>query len=111
MVQIKLSIAFVLAAAAIAPVVAQPIREGREFTGYVDQAGPVHSKPEIVALKYGARGFDNVEFDLRELQVKAEKKNIISKSYGGDISRKKKLLKNQEEKRRVKQNGEVEDEK
>jgi len=31
MVQIKLSIAFVLAAAAIAPVVAQPIREGNEF--------------------------------------------------------------------------------
>jgi len=36
MTQIKLSIAFVLAAAAIAPVFAQPLREGHEFAGDVD---------------------------------------------------------------------------
>ena len=35
MVQIKLHIAFVLAAAAIAPVVAQPIHERGEFSGHV----------------------------------------------------------------------------
>ena len=35
MTQIKLSIAFVLAAAAIAPIVAQPIGEGHEFAGHV----------------------------------------------------------------------------
>ena len=42
MVQIKLSIAFVLAAAAIAPVIAQPIREGRGHVGHHGHHGHHH---------------------------------------------------------------------
>ena len=42
MVQIKLSVAFVLAAAAIAPVVAQPIHEGRGHVGHHGHHGHHH---------------------------------------------------------------------
>jgi len=42
MAQIKLSIAFVLAAAAIAPVVAQPAREGNEFPSNVGHLPHLH---------------------------------------------------------------------
>jgi len=61
MTQIKLSIAFVLAASAIAPIVAQPMRvsEGHEFVdnvGHCRHHGShgrvVHSEPEIVAREY-----------------------------------------------------------
>jgi len=76
MTQIKLSIAFVLAAATIAPIVAQPICDGRDLAGNVGHSScphqphhqgvaipekssleptsepVVHSKPEILAREY-----------------------------------------------------------
>lgn len=50
MTQIKLSIAFILAAATIAPIVAQPIREGHELAGNVGHCPHHHHHHQGVAI-------------------------------------------------------------
>ena len=49
------------------------------------------------------------ELDVYKRQVKAMRKDVLAKCYGGDISRKKKLLEKQKEgKKRMRQVGNVE---